>query len=168
MYAARNNPVCWIWGIISCGLLGYLSATKYNLYADAALQAFYVIMGFIGLWNWKAGAGKKQIPITNISLKEAGAAVAIGLLGSFILHTLLKNHTQAAATGLDAFTTAFSIIATIWLVQRRLENWILWIIVDLIYIYLYWTRGAFLFALLLLVYTVVAFYGWRSWRRGEV
>lgn len=165
IYAARNNPICWVWGIISCGLLGYLSATKYSLFADAALQAFYVVMGCIGLWNWKRGANQPDLPITNISSKELAAAIVLGLLGSYIIHTLLANHTQAAATGLDALTTAFSIIATFWLVQRRLENWMLWVIVDIIYIYLYWSRGAFLFALLMLIYTIVAIDGWRRWRR---
>jgi len=82
-----------------------------------------------------------------------------------LLFGYLFSYTAAAATYWDAFTTAFSVIATVMLVQRRLENWLYWIVIDLTYAGLYWSRAAVLFALLMLVYSVIAVFAYRNWTR---
>ena len=165
VYAARNNPVCWIWGIISCAILAYMSTTKYMLYADGMLNVFYVIMGVIGIYHWQFGKKGGSLPITRISIERIITYIIVGIIASIAISYLLGNYTQAAATGLDSFTTVFSIIATIWLVKRYIENWILWILVDIAYMYLYWSRGAVLYFVLFIVYTAIAFQGYMTWRR---
>ena len=165
LYAARNNPICWIWGIISCGVLAYMTAAKYNLYADSVLNTFYVVMGFFGLYNWQYGESGNVLPVKRIPLTKVIIYCIIGVILAIAMAFTLQNYTSAAATGLDSFTTVFSIIATIWLIQRYIENWLLWIIVDVLYIYLYWTRGAVLYLVLFIIYTAIAIQGYYNWKK---
>ena len=164
--SARNNPWCWPFGIISCALWAYASFFQYDLYLDALLQIFYVVMGFIGLHQWlRGGADGGVLPITHMKLKEhlwvVGLGVASGLFFGYAF-----SHTSAAATYWDALTTSFSILATILLVRRQLENWLYWIAIDIAYSGLYYSRGALLFALLMLLYVVIASLAYRSWSKA--
>ena len=162
--AAKNNPLCWIFGIVSCGVLAVMTVVKYHLYADGMLNFFYVIMGIVGLYRWKYGGGKGELAISRLKHRQIIYYTIGGLFFSALLAVFLSDYTAAAATKLDAFTTVFSIIATIWLVQRKLGNWVLWVIVDILYVYLYFSRGAVLFMLLFIVYTLIAIHGFLQWR----
>ena len=75
------------------------------------------------------------------------------------------EYTPAAATYWDAFTTVFSVIATLILVRKVLDNWAYWIVTDLIYIGLYFSRGAYLFALVMVVYVFIFAFALVSWAR---
>ncbi|MEL7219993.1 MAG: nicotinamide riboside transporter PnuC [Bacteroidota bacterium] len=174
--SARNNPLCWVFGIISCALWAYASYAYYDLYADALLQVFYVVMGFVGLYNWQNGRAKqedtldsplpetKSLPINRASVQQHVIYITIGLTSGLLLGYAFKD-TAAAATYYDALTTSFSIIATIMLVRRNIENWLYWIIIDLAYAGLYYSRGAILFAVLMIIYVVIAFFAYWHWRR---
>ncbi len=165
VYAARNNPVCWLWGILSCGILAIMTVVKYKLYADGILNVFYVIMAFIGLYRWRMGDDKGQSHIRRIDSRRASVYFVVGVILSVLSAFLLSNYTQAMSTKLDSITTIFSIIATIWLIQRYIENWLLWIIVDILYIYLYFSRGAMLYGVLFIIYTIIAVRGYLFWKK---
>ncbi|MEL7422915.1 MAG: nicotinamide riboside transporter PnuC [Bacteroidota bacterium] len=163
--SARNNPWCWPFGIISCALWAYASCFQYDLYLDALLQVFYVVMGFIGLYQWlKGGEDGGVLPITLMKSREHLWVIGVGLL-SGLLFGYAFSYTSAAATYWDALTTSFSILATILLVRRQLENWLYWIAIDIAYSGLYFSRGAILFALLMLLYVVIASFAYRSWSK---
>ena len=83
-------------------------------------------------------------------------------LGFFFDSTLV-----AAATYPDAITTAFSIGATVMLVRRKLDNWLYWVVIDLVYVWIYHSTGATLFAVMMLINVGVAGYGFVNWR-GEM
>ena len=163
--SARNSPWGWPFGIVSCALWGYASFFEYDLYLDALLQVFYVVMGFLGLYNWlKGGAEGKVLPISRLPLQQhAWIIITGGVLG--LLFGYAFSHTSAAATYWDAFTTTFSIMATILLVRRQLETWLYWIVVDAAYVGLYYSRGAILFAVLMVIYVLIAAIAYRSWLR---
>ena len=163
--SARNSPWCWPFGIVSCALWAYASYVYYDLYLDALLQVFYVVMGFLGLYYWlRGGQAGQASPIVRTTPPQHGWYLLVGTLCG-VLFGYLFSYTAAAATYWDAFTTAFSVIATVMLVQRRLENWLYWIVIDLTYAGLYWSRVAVLFALLMLVYSVIAVFAYRHWTR---
>jgi len=167
--AARENSWCWAWGIISCSFLAYATLYFYDLYFDFLLQLFYVLMGFFGLYQWKfGGAGQQERPISKLSSSWHIKILGAGLLFTFVFGYFFAAYTPAAATYIDAFTTIFSVAATILVVLKVLENWLYWILVDLVYVYLYGSRGAYLFALLLFIYTIIAIYGWWRWKREFV
>lgn len=168
VYAVREKPVCWIWGMISCSFWAYASFAYYNLYLDAILQLFYVAMAVVGLYQWRRDRGNEARavrPTTSMSWSEHGLALAIGLPLTIVFGYFFDEYTPAAATYADALTTVFSVLATVMLVRKQLENWIYWVITDAIYIYLYAWRGAWLFTLLMVVYTVLAAVGYFSWRK---
>lgn len=163
--AARNNPWCWVWGAISCSLWGYASFYFYQLYSDAVLQVFYVIMSGVGIYQWlRGGARGAALPIRSIPLSLHGVVIGASLLGGWLLGTFFAQFGQAAATYYDALTTTFSVAATVLLVQRYRENWLYWIAIDLAYANLYYQRGAILFGILMIIYTGIAYVGYRNWR----
>ncbi len=164
--AAREQAWCWFWGIISCSLWAYASFAFYNLYLDALLQLFYVAMAFIGLYQWKyGGQAGEGLPVSRLSARQHLYILAGGTVATLLFGYFFDEYTPAAATYWDAFTTVFSIIATLILVRKVLDNWAYWIVTDLIYVGLYYSRGAYLFALVMVVYVVIAAFALVSWTR---
>ncbi len=163
--ATRSNPWCWPWGIISSALWAYAAYLLFDLYVDALLQLFYVVMGFIGWYQWRKGGNGEVLPISRLSSGEHLAIVGGGLVLALLVGYLFDEYTPAAATYIDAWTTVFSVIATFLVVQRKLENWLYWIVIDAVYVYLYYTRGGYLFALLFIAYTIIAIVGYFKWQK---
>ncbi len=165
-YAANNDLKCWYWGILSCAAWMWVTVVTYGLYADGLLNFFYVVMGFVGLYHWKKGGEEGgELPISALSslqmLKILVSGIALTLAGGYYL----GQYTDAMATYWDSGTTVFSVIATLLLIKKKIENWPLWVVVNTAYIGLYVYREAWLFAILFTIYNVLAFYGWREWRR---
>lgn len=165
--AAREQVWCWFWGIISCSLWAYASFAFYDLYLDALLQLFYVAMGFIGLYQWKYGGQAGQgLPVSRLSARQHLYILAGGTAATLLFGYFFDEYTPAAATYWDAFTTVFSVIATLILVRKVLDNWAYWIVTDLVYVGLYYSRGAYLFALVMVVYVVIAAFALVRWARA--
>lgn len=166
LLAARGNNWCWLWAIISGVLWAYASYVFYQLLFDALLQVFYVVMAVVGWWQWRLGGTQgTPLPMSWMSRPAHFFTIVGGSLLSIAFAYTAATLTTAAATYWDAFTTVFSVITTFWLVRRKIDNWLYWIFIDLLYAGLYATRGAYLFAVLMLVYTgiaALAFYRWRA------
>lgn len=164
--AAKNNPWCWIWGMLSCSCWAYASFAFYQLWLDALLQVFYVMMAIWGWYQWKlGGAGNTPRAIGRLPLRWHVLLLVVGGLLSLAFGYYFAAYTSAAATYWDALTTVFSVIATFLLVQRILENWLYWIVTDALYVWLYASREAWLFSLLMVIYTLMAVWAYFNWRR---
>ena len=163
--AARENPWCWAWGAVSCALWGYVSFTQYDLWLDALLQVYYVGMSVYGLYHWVyKSADQAQLPVIRWPLKRHLLLFAVGIPLSLLFGYLFAAYTPAAATYLDAFTTVFAVLTTYLVARKVLENWYYWIGIDVALCYLYASRGALLFALLMVVYVGIAVWGLGRWR----
>lgn len=166
LLAARNNPWCWVWGIISCIFWAYAAFALYGLYIDGALQIFYIFISIFGIYEWKyGGKDHQELPISRLTWKQHIWIWAGGLALSWVLGAFFAAYTSAAATYLDAFTTVFSVIITFMVIRKKIENWLYWFLIDSVYVYLYWSRGGFLIALLFVVYLVIVVFGYLSWRK---
>jgi len=165
--AARHNIWCWIFGIISAILWTYAAAVYYKLYVDSILQIYYVIMGVYGWYAWSRQSknNDKAFSVSQLKINHHVLIIGSGLILTYVLGTFFKNYTDAAATYLDAFTTVFSIITTVLVAHKILENWLYWIIIDIVYVYLYGERGGYLFAFLNVVYVIIAIVGYWNWRK---
>lgn len=164
--AARENIWCWFWGIISCSLWAYASFVFYHLWMDALLQIFYIVMAFVGIYQWKSSQHNESVKLTtHLSLREHLFYWAFIIPATFLFGYFFANYTSAAATYADAFTTILSVAATIILVQKKLETWLYWILADSLYVWLYGRQGAYLFAILMVIYVVIATDGYFRWRR---
>lgn len=164
--AARDNNWCWLFSGISTAAWAYQSFFVYSLVSDASLQVFYFIMAGVGFWRWRrAGPSGASAPIKQMPLKEHLLVIGGSIVGGLLLGYGFSQVMTAAATYPDAITTVSSVLATFLLIGRRLENWLYWVVIDLAYVGIYYAQGALLFAVLMGLYTVMAVYGFLSWRR---
>lgn len=164
--AARENAWCWFWGIISCALWAWAAYALYALYIDAMLQVFYVGISFAGIWQWRYGSRERNtLKINRLPLQTHVWLLITGSVLTILTGYLFDRYTAAAATYLDAFTTVFSVITTFLVVRKVLENWLYWMVIDAVYIYLYSSRGSLLFTLLFASYLIIAINGYLHWRK---
>jgi nicotinamide mononucleotide transporter len=134
-----------------------------RLFADMGLQTVYFAFGVYGWWNWLHGSQKHgALEITRTPLHEALALAALTPLVTWGLWALLVS-AHDAAPFLDALTTVLSLVAQYLLCRKRLENWVVWIVVDAIYVPLYLSRNLHLTALLYAAFLVMCIYGLRAW-----
>ncbi|MBK8490747.1 MAG: nicotinamide mononucleotide transporter [Saprospirales bacterium] len=167
LLATKGNPWCWVWGIISCAFWAYAAFALYGLYIDGALQLFYIAISVLGIYRWKyGGKDHQELPISRLHWKQHIWIWTGGLALSWALGAFFEAYTAAAATYLDAFTTVFSVIITFMVIQKKLENWGYWFLIDSVYVYLYWSRRGFLIALLFVTYLVIVVFGYFSWRKS--
>lgn len=166
VFAARQNALCWWFGIISCALWAYAAFFLYQLYNETWLQLFYIVISFLGIYQWKYGsAEKKELPITYLRVREHFLIIVGGLILSGVIGYYFATYTVAASPYLDALTTVFSVITTFMVIQKKMDNWAYWFVIDSLNIYLYWSRGGYLFALLFVVYLVIVVIGYFEWRK---
>lgn len=164
--AARNNVHTWWTGIVACVLFAVLFYQS-QLYADVVLQGFFVVTGAIGWYQWMHSPHNRHLqrPITSISppmllASLVGGAAVAGLYGAFLYKT-----TDAYMPYVDATVLAFSVVAQILLMQRKIETWMFWILVNSISVPLYFSRGLYLTAFMYSLFFVNAFYGLYKWRK---
>tara|TARA_B100001059_G_scaffold90687_1_gene89439 strand:+ start:282 stop:878 length:597 start_codon:yes stop_codon:yes gene_type:complete len=159
---ARANIWCWVAAIISVSLYLFI-CFEAKLYAETGLQFFYLIMAIIGFFFWKESPNKKQLDINELSISKHLLILFFGIVLTLILGYILTIYTQAKLPLLDSFTTVFSIIATFMVIKKILENWLYFIAIDLVSIYLYNSRDLQQTAMLFVLYTIIAFIGYYNW-----
>lgn len=175
-FATRNSQWCWPLGIIGSALSMWLFIQYSQLYSEALLSFYYVVMGVYGWWVWFRQDQNKSDTNTNsqgdgsfiqsMSGQLHFVIILIGIGGAFLLYFIVNQLlTDAQKPLFDAFTTAFSFLAT-WLTARRyLENWIYWVVIDACTVALYLSRDLYFYAGLMGVYTVIAIFGYLNWKR---
>lgn len=165
LLAAKGSVWCWVFGNIGCAFWAFASFEFYNLWVDALLQAFYIGMGFWGIYIWLYGGKEKSaLPITTLPFQNHVKFFVIGIILTSLFGYFFDHYTPAAVTYLDSFTTIFAIVATFLTIKKIVESWLYWIIIDLLYVYIYSKQGALLFALLLIIWTIMAIFGYFKWR----
>lgn len=162
--AGRNNVHSWWLGIIGCALFAVLFYDV-RLYADVALQVFFILTCITGWVQWLRGAGGKPLPITSASVRSLLAMAAAGIAATVAYGLMLRQFTDAYAPFIDSAVLAFSVIAQFLLMARRIETWPVWLLVNTISVPLYASRGLHLTAALYAAYWVNAVVSWWWWRR---
>ena len=165
--AAKKNILCWSAGIISSILSVYLFWVYSKLYAEAYLYFYYVIAGIIGWMQWSNPKTDRPFVIkvnyvTHIVFILIGAVLSYGLY--FFISYIFPD---AARPLIDSFTTVFSFLATWITIRKWLSSWIYWIIIDVVSVGLYWSRDLNIYAFLMVLYTVLALYGYLSWKKSQ-
>jgi nicotinamide mononucleotide transporter len=162
--AARRNRLCWLFGAVSSALIAVVSWAS-KLPMQAGLQVFFVGMAVYGWLSWTRSSTAGELPVSLWPLRlHLFAAAALTLL-SFLSARPLAEETDAAWPLLDSLTVWFSVLAT-WLVARaKLENWLYWIVIDVVLVFLFYDRGQTWVAMLYVLLIVVASAGFIAWRR---
>jgi nicotinamide mononucleotide transporter len=162
---AVENTWGWMFGIIASLVSVYLCFTG-NLFLESGLNIFYVIIGFYGWYQWLYGSKeKKEIQISKNSKLKNSYLILLGCLIWIPFALIANKYSTQAMPYLDAFITAFSLIATWMTTKKMIENWLYWIIVDALGILLFANREFYLLALLNIIYTSMALAGYFSWRK---
>lgn len=163
--ATRGNVWCWPLGIMG-SLLSIWLFINGKIYAEAFLFVYYVIMGFYGWKQWsKQRSENDDLEIVEWNLQKHILLIAGGYIVTGALYFALNNYTDAEMPLLDSFTTVFSFIAT-WLTAKRyIENWVYWIGINALTVYLYSSRDFQIYAILSVVYTIMAIYGVYNWNK---
>lgn len=170
-FSMKENILVYPTGIISVVIYVYL-AFQYQLYADMGVNFYYFIMSVYGWYHWKDTDGQReQIPVTINDARENLISVAL-LLGSFgILVFVLMNFTNSDVPIWDALTTCFAITGMWLMARKKIENWVAWIITDLISVPLYFYKGLVLTSFQFFIFTILAFAGlfawWKSYNRTK-
>jgi nicotinamide mononucleotide transporter len=164
----KERISCWPVAIV--GILAYLVVfIRARLYADAALQPIYVVQNLYGWWYWARGGerGQGQAPIVVLDWQSRFAWIAGTAVTSLIVGAGLARWTNAAAPYADAALSTTSLVAN-WLLARKvLENWWLWIAVNVGYVILFWKKHLLLSAGLYALLLALAAAGLIEWQRSR-
>jgi nicotinamide mononucleotide transporter len=170
--AARQMILTWPVGMFSMACF-FALFYQVNLYSDMLLQVYFFVMSIYGWWNWNREK-QSHLPVTRISGKMAtgliAALVVLTLSGGFLMsgiHNLMPEYfsVPAAFPYADTFIAWASVFALILQARRKLENWILWLAVDILAVFVYADRGIMLVCIEYAVFTGLAVYGFYVWRK---
>ncbi len=161
----RRKILCFPIGIINVLIYAYLfQSENVRLYADALLQIIYLILLVYGWMVWNRSKNEKE-EIRTVSILLAKKLVIIGVLSTIALGVFLSHYTNASLPYLDAILTIISLIAQWMIAKKMIENWLLWIVVNTIYIPLYVYKGLAFTSILYLLFLILAINGWYNWRK---
>ncbi len=164
-FVTVEHIITWPIGLINVSLYAYVFFVS-RLYADMTLQFFFFVLCVHGWYQWtRGGENKSNLRISRIETADWIKIVAFWALGFSIYYPLVK-YFNGAAPFLDSTLTAGSIIAQLLLNRKKLENWIIWIILDILYIPLFLSRNLVATAVLYAILLCLAISGFISWRRS--
>ncbi len=158
--AVKESIWCWGAALISVTLYIYICFTA-QLYPETGLQVFYLLMTFYGYHHWNKN--DSTLKIQKWTTTKHLQILLLGALLTFLMGFYFTIYTNAAMPLVDSFTTVFSVFATYMVTKKVLGNWLYWIVIDIVSVYLYFSRDLHLTSLLFIVYTVIAIFGYFSW-----
>lgn len=159
--AVKENIWCWGAALISVSLYIYICFSA-QLYPETGLQVFYFIMAIIGYYMWNK---ENKEEIKEWSEIKHLLIILLGAILTFFMGFYFSTYTNSHMPIIDSFTTVFSIIATYMVIKKVLGNWLYWIVIDAVSVYLYFNRDLHLTSLLFIAYTIIAIFGYFSWMK---
>lgn len=154
----------WCWPVSLISVIA--SVTEFyneRLFGDMSLQVFYLFAGIYGWAYWNKNK-TAAFTVTHIDLKKIPFLLLITLIQTGVFYFLLL-HFKGDRPLLDSILTACSLTTTYMMTKKWVENWLVWVFIDSAYVFLYAIKDMWLFALLYLLFAIIAFYGWLKWRR---
>jgi len=164
--ATREKAWCWPVGIANV-MLFFIIDYQALLYGEMGLQVVYFFLSLYGWYNWlHGGRGDKPLDVTKASWLHNAFLIVLVFLATIGLGRLLGTYTNTDVPYWDAWTNAMN-IAAVWLqTRKKLDNWIFWIVVDVVYVWLFAYKGFYFSSVLFGFYVILAAYGFISWRRS--
>ncbi len=169
LLASRSNVWCWLMGIISSALYIYINVT-HQLFQDAILQTYYVVAGFYGWWLGESPSqppiqgGVNTVSINSLSLQQNLKLIFFGALLVPVFGFAFTK-LGSSLSYFDSAVTIFSFIATWMTAKKILENWLYWIVIDLVAAVMYFIKGLNATSWLYIFFCIIAVYGYFEWRK---
>ncbi len=162
--AIRENIYCWYFALVSTVLYAWIFRGV-NLYMESALNIYYVMMALYGWFCWKTPKTKiKRLKIKSWELSRHIKVVSMICFMSIISGVMLDLNTSARLPYLDSLTTWGSVITTFMVARKVLENWLYWIVLNSLSIFLLIDRELYQTATLFMIYIVMSVAGYIHWR----
>ncbi|WJJ97324.1 nicotinamide riboside transporter PnuC [Algibacter luteus] len=167
-FSKQNNVLVFPTGMISTIIFVYL-LLKWELLGDMMINGYYFIMSVYGWYIWTRKVDEEHVtPISKTSFNEKKTSLAI-FLGTlvfvFLVYNVFDKWTSWVAY-IDTITTAIFFVGMWLMARRKLENWIFWIIGDVISVPLYFYKGFTFTSLQYLGFTVIAIFGYIAWKKS--
>ena len=167
VYAKKANIWVYPTGLVATAITVYL-LYKAQYFGDMMMNFYYSVMSIYGWYNWSKKKNKPAIPITRTNTKEKGIGVLLFLLTmgvTFMVYTFF-GYTLALPNYIDIVTSGIFFTAMWYMATKKLENWTLWIIADVITVPLYAYRGLGMLSLQYLLFTILAIQGYIAWKKA--
>jgi nicotinamide mononucleotide transporter len=163
--AAKESIWCWPAAFIST-LIYTVLFWEGQLPMQALLNFYYMGMAIYGFMLWrKQTAESDNLIISARPLKFHIIYIGAGLLASLSIGYYLSSIPETRLPYLDALVMVFSVMTTVLMARKVIENWLYWIVIDAFAIALYWQTGFYVTIIMFLVYLVLAVYGYRNWQK---
>jgi nicotinamide mononucleotide transporter len=160
---------CWPAAFISTFIYTLLFFNG-ALLMDSALNVFYMAMAFYGWYSWRNHSDdvktQHELPIQSWSLSLHGRIISVTFVVSMVIGYIMDNYTHADFAYLDSLTSCFSVVSTYLVTKKVLENWLYWLVIDVVAVYLYVEKGFYPTTILFVFYTLMSAWGYLQWRQS--
>ena len=166
--SARENIWSWPTALVNVSLY-FVVFYNAKLYADMGLQVVYFALSLYGWYEWLyGGENRTELRVSRL-VRSLGVRLAlVGAAAAAVLGTVLSRTTDASLPYLDSATTSTSLVAQWMMTRKILENWLVWIAVDVVYVGMFIYKRLYLTAALYAVFLVLAVLGYRGWKRSLI
>lgn len=159
----KRNIWCWFFGFIQVTLFTYVFYDA-KLYSDAGLHVIYIALQIYGWWNWRTKSDhNNELIVETGNVGHFALWWTVVAISTIALGFMMTKYTDASFAYADAFTTCASLVAQFLLTRRYWVNWVFWIIVDFVAIYIYTQKGLYPTAVLYFTFLVMSFAGLFAW-----
>jgi len=166
-FAKKNNIWVYPTGIIGVLLASYIYyfISDPPLYADSILNIYYFAMSIYGWYNWVQRKNTQLVyPISWCNKKEWSIGITIFLLGWLLIYIMLVKLTNSNTPVLDSLVSSTAVMSMWWMAKRKMENWIAWIVSNIVAIPLNFYKGFMLFTLMYVLFLGLAVSGYKEWK----
>ena len=164
--SVKQNIWSWPTAIVNVVLYALVFRDA-KLYADMGLQVIYAVLSVYGWYEWlHGGENRTELHVSRTGPALGALLVAIALAGSLALGVFLRQSTDAALPFMDSLLSSTSLVAQWMMTRKKLENWLVWIAVDVLYVGMFVFKGLYLTAGLYAVFLALAVRGYIDWRRS--
>lgn len=167
-FEIKQNWLLWPLGVLTSVFYIFIFFQA-KIYADMGLQVYYVGMSIYGWWYWWRGRqnqDKPELPVVRLQPRLAWTLVGVTVLLFILISYILVCHTDSTVPYWDAFTSALSITATWMLARKILEQWYIWMLVNVISLVLYMYKGLYPTVVLFAFYAALSVVGYLQWRKS--
>lgn len=165
LLAVKEKIACWYAAFVSTFIF-LIIFWHVKLYMESGLQVYYLIMAVYGWYQWThPGENRTHLPVSTWRPSQHALALSIIAGATAISGYYLTMHSDARLPFVDSFTTWASVVTTYMVARKILENWIYWLVIDSVSIFLYFDRELYFIALLFCAYIIIIFFGWYSWKK---
>jgi nicotinamide mononucleotide transporter len=162
-YSMKENILVFPTGIVSTLIYVWI-CLQVKLYADMGINAYYFSMSIFGWYIWtNPKPGKTAVPVTWLSKTGIFQSLSLWIFSYLVLYFVLINFTDSDVPYWDSFTTSSAFVGMWLMAKKKVENWIAWIITDLVSVPLYFYKGLVLTSFQFLVFTILAVLGLIAW-----